>query len=327
MNTVNYRYLHRVLALTGILLVIAQTIFGIYQQHNFSTHYNNLNVMGIGVGVFSLAYFLLHAYWWKSSLKRELLGGFMAISAFAMVLLVTRIIDLREQSDNDSMIGNFIQKMADAVFALKRPSPNWLNTLMDGFSVAVPSLAIICLVLLVFVKPADVVEPERVPELKKRGIVLWHYAASILGMLLLLAFLGAGYYEETNYPGGFNLHIFRDWKIWVASLVPLLHFILNMIWYRVNCKRELTGAFFVVAASAIILLCSIIISVIADATRSSSGGSQLFDGLFKNNHPPPVWLINLRDFSGIGVLLLVIVCFLLLWQIGKKRLWQRELNA
>lgn len=118
-----YRKLHRVLALAGILLVIAQTFFGIYQRQNFSTHYNNLNAMGMGVGVFSLAYFLLHAYWWKSSLKRELMGGFIAISAFTMVLLVNRIIDLREQSENDSVIGNFIQKMADAVFALKLPSP------------------------------------------------------------------------------------------------------------------------------------------------------------------------------------------------------------
>lgn len=190
---------------------------------------------------------------------------------------------------------------------------------MDVFSVVVPAMAILCLVLLAFVQPNDVGGSELAPETKGRSIVRWHYAASFFGILLLICFMCTGYIEEANYPGGLDLQIFRNWKIWVVSLVPLLYFILNMAWYRVKCKKELTGAFFVVAVFAAIILCSIFVSIIKEASRVHSGRPGLFDGLFTNKNPPPAWLTNIWNLSGIGMLLAALACFLLLWRIRKKQ--------
>jgi hypothetical protein len=143
-----------------------------------------------------------------------------------------------------------------------------------------------------------------------------HQVLSLTGIVFLISFLALGYYEETTYTEGFNLHIFSRWPVFAFASVPFLYFVFNLLVHRSALKRQLYGAFFVVAAMVLSLSVFLLVFYISEHTRDHS--VNLFGGLFKSENPPPAWLIFLRDTFFISAMLLVVVCFLLLTRLRKK---------
>jgi hypothetical protein len=143
-----------------------------------------------------------------------------------------------------------------------------------------------------------------------------HQVLSVTGILFLISFLALGYYEETTYTEGFNLHIFSRWPVFAFASVPFLYFVLNFFVHRLALKRQLFGAFFVVAAMVFSLFVVFLVFYISEQFKDHS--VKLFDGLFKSEHPPPAWLLFLRDSFFISAMLLVVICFLLLTRLRRK---------
>jgi hypothetical protein len=143
-----------------------------------------------------------------------------------------------------------------------------------------------------------------------------HQVLSFTGIVFLVSFLALGYYEETTYTEGFNLHIFSSWPVFAFNSVPFLYFVSNLLVHRSALKRQLYGAFFVVAAMVLLLFVFLLVFNISEQSRGSS--IKLFGGLFKSENPPPAWLLFLRDTFFISAMLLVVVCFLLLTRLRKK---------
>jgi hypothetical protein len=142
--------LHQILAITGLISLVALLGFGLYESNNFSRPDPLWNFSDAGVYVYTLflgAYFILNFFWHASSYKKELTGGFAIVAVGAAVFLTVHCVRLSEDR-NDGVVADFLNNLADAVFRLKQPSPSWLRNLMDVLPIAVPVLAITCFILL-----------------------------------------------------------------------------------------------------------------------------------------------------------------------------------
>lgn len=314
--------LHRAIAVIGIILIITFTVLGIYQAQYFTNKNSPWNFSGAAfyLSAFCCAvYFLLNIGWSNSRFKKEYFGGFLLVALAAAVYLVFRVIELSERSENNNLVTNFLNTLTETVFSAKRRAPLWLVQCIDVLSVALPALIVICFGLLWWIQQQihTALPPTETPVSNSRFIRL-HRVCCIAGLLFLSAFMISGYYSETQYTQGFNLHIFRSWQIWVYSMIPFLYFIFNLRWYTSRIQKELTGAFFVVAVLFLAIGIGLLVSIAREMFRAPSG-PQLFDGLFKSDNPPPCWLDLLNYTSFTIFVLLVVICFLVLWRIRKNR--------